>query len=163
MRSRPRTLTSISDTGYTLGERNRAAFWLFESGLGGEAARESSMTASQTMRDVLFVLLGVAVLVLKPHYHGPLAQILYSYGGNLAVSFAVYFIAAIAASRLGRGSFAAAAFALLIVEAFEVTNGFGVMSNVYDPVDLMVNAAGVGVALAVDLASRRCVATHVAG
>ncbi len=112
------------------------------------------MTASQTKRNVLFVLLGVAALVLKPYYHGPLAQLLYSYGGNFAVSFAVYFLAAIAASRLGRGRLAAAASALLVVEAFEVTNGFGVMSNVYDPVDLMANAAGVGFALAVDLASR---------
>ena len=112
------------------------------------------MTASQTKRNVLFVLLGVAALVLKPYYHGPLAQLLYSYGGNFAVSFAVYFLAAIAASRLGRGRLAAAASALLIVEAFEITNGFGVMSNVYDPVDLMANAAGVGIALALDFTSR---------
>ena len=112
------------------------------------------MTASQTKRNVLFVLLGVAVLVLKPYYHGPLAQLLYSYGGNFAVSFAVYFLAAIAASRFGRGRFAAAASALLVVEAFEITDGFGVMSNVYDPVDLMANTAGVGVALAVDFTSR---------
>lgn len=113
------------------------------------------MTAGQTKRTVLFVLLGVAALVLKPYYHGPLAQVLYSYGGNFAVSFAVYFLAAIVATRLRWGRFAAAASALLIVEAFEVTNGFGVMSNVYDPVDLVANAAGVGVALTVDLAAQR--------
>jgi hypothetical protein len=118
------------------------------------------MSASQTKRNVLCVLLGAAALVLKSYYHGPLSQVLYSYGGNFAASFAVYFLAAIAASRLGRGRFVAAASALLVVEAFEVTNGFGVMSNVYDPVDLIANAAGVGVALAVDLASRRRVATH---
>jgi hypothetical protein len=121
------------------------------------------MTANQTGRNVLFVLLGVAALVLKPYYHGPFAQGIYSYGGNFVVSFAVYFWAAIAASRLRLGRFAAAASALLIVEAFEVTNGFGVMSNVYDPADLMANAAGVGVALVVDLVSRRFVATRAAG
>jgi hypothetical protein len=121
------------------------------------------MTANQTRRNVLFVLLGAAALVLKPYYHGPFAQGLYSYGGNVAVSFAVYFLAVIVAFRLGLGRFATAASALLIVEAFEVTNGFGVMSNVYDPADLMANAAGVGVALAVDLALRRFVATRAAG
>ena len=121
------------------------------------------MTANQTRRNVLFVLLGAAALVLKPYYHGPFAQGLYSYGGNLAVSFAVYFLAVIVAFRFRLGRFAAAASALLIVEAFEVTNGFGVMSNVYDPADLMANAAGVGVALAVDLALRRFGATRAAG
>ena len=43
----------------------------------------------------------------------------------------------------------------LILESFEVTNGFGTMLNVYGPVDLMANAAGGGIALAVDLASQR--------
>jgi|GEM_PF-6953722 len=53
----------------------------------------------QIKRNVLFVLAGVAVLVLKPHYHGPLARVFHDYGGNFAVSFAVYFIASIAAPR----------------------------------------------------------------
>ena len=118
------------------------------------------MTASLVRRNVFFVLLGTAALVLKPYYHGPLAQVLNSYGGNFAVSFAVYFWTAIAASRLGWGKLAVAGSALLIVEAFEVTNGFGVMSNVYDPLDLVANAAGVGFALVVDLASRRHVGTR---
>jgi len=121
------------------------------------------VTTSPAKRNVLFVLLGVAALVLKPYYHGPLAQVLYSYGGNFAVSFAVYFWTAIAASRLGWGKLAVAGSALLIVEAFEVTNGFGVMSNVYDPLDLVANAAGVGFALVVDFASQRYVATRAAG
>lgn len=38
----------------------------------------------------------------------------------------------------------------MVVELFEVTNGFAVMHNTYDPVDLVANAAGVGLALAVD-------------
>jgi hypothetical protein len=140
--------------------RRSAACALFETVLGSEVGRESPMSASQTKRNVLCVLLGVAALMLKPYYHGPLAQVVYSYGGNFAASFAVYFLATIAASCVGRGRFAAAASALLIVEAFEVTNGFGVMSNVYDPVDLVANAAGVAVALTVDLASRWRVATR---
>jgi hypothetical protein len=34
--------------------------------------------------------------------------------------------------------------ALLVVELFEATNGFGVMTNVYDPADFVVNAVGAG-------------------
>jgi len=115
------------------------------------------------LRNVVLVLLGAAAFVLKPAYHGPLAQVFHEYGGNFVVSFAVYFLAANAAFLFGLGRLAAAACALLIVEPFEVTNGFGVMSNVYDPVDLLANAAGVTVALAVDLATRRLAAMRAAG
>jgi hypothetical protein len=45
----------------------------------------------------------------------------------------------------------AAGTALAAVEAFEVFNGFGFMSNVYDPFDLLASAAGIGMALALDL------------
>ncbi len=111
------------------------------------------MTAARTARNTALVLLGALALLMKPHYHGPLAQAVHDWGGNFAVSFATYFLACIAASRFGFGRPIAAASALLIVEAFEVTNGFGVMSNVYDPADLVANAAGVGVALLFDLAT----------
>ena len=43
-----------------------------------------------------------------------------------------------------------AALALVIVEAFELTNGFGLMTNVYDPFDLLANLAGIIVAYAID-------------
>jgi hypothetical protein len=121
------------------------------------------MTAVHARRNVVLVLVGLAAFLLKPAYHGPLAQAVNDWGGNFSVSFAVYFLALIAATRYGLGRLAAGASALLVVEAFEITNGFGVMSNVYDPVDLMANAAGVAVALAVDLASQRHVATPPAG
>ncbi len=52
------------------------------------------MKTDLTRRHVVFVLAGVAVLLLKPHYHGPLARVVHDYGGNFAVSFAVYFLAA---------------------------------------------------------------------
>ncbi len=108
----------------------------------------------QTGRRVVLVLLGVAGLVLKSSYQGPLAEVVHSFAGNFAASFAVYFLAAIAVSRHGAGRLAAATAALAIVEVFEVTDGFGVMSNVYDPVDLLANAAGVGAALAADQVGR---------
>lgn len=113
------------------------------------------MTATETRRSVGFVLLGVAALVLKPHYYGPLDQAVHDYGGSFAVSFAVYFLAAIVTSRVGLGRLAAGTSALLVVEAFELTNGFGIMSNVYDPGDLVANAAGICFALALDVVTRR--------
>jgi hypothetical protein len=40
---------------------------------------------------------------------------------------------------------------LAIVEAFELTDGFGVMTNVYNPFDYLANALGVALACGVDL------------
>jgi hypothetical protein len=101
-------------------------------------------------RCVLFVLAGVAVLVLKSHYRGPLAAVVHDYGGNVSASFAVYFLAVMEAFRRGKGRWLAAASALLVVELFEIADGFGIMTNVYDPVDLLANAIGIGLAFAVD-------------
>jgi hypothetical protein len=119
------------------------------------------MTAIQTGRNILFDLLGVLVLILKSHYTGRFSEGVHSYAGNFAVSFSIYFLAAIAASQVGLGRAAAAVGALLVVEAFEITNGFGVMSNTYDPVDLLANAAGIGFAILVDLATWRFVTSPV--
>jgi hypothetical protein len=44
-----------------------------------------------------------------------------------------------------------AIFALLIVELFEATNGFGVFTNVYDRFDFVANALGVALGVAVDV------------
>ncbi|MFA4975028.1 MAG: hypothetical protein WC683_20680 [bacterium] len=114
------------------------------------------ITPREKAQCILFVLLGVGALVLKPAYHGPLEEPVYSYGGNVVVSFAVYFLAVFGSSDLGWGRLAAAGAALAAVEVFEITDGFfGVMSNTFDPYDLLANAAGIGVALAVDLLVRR--------
>ena len=101
-------------------------------------------------RNVFFVLLGVAALVLKRHYSGPFVEIVHSYGGNIAASFAVYFVVRISTSGRRYGRLVAAGIALLIVELFEAADGFGVMTNVYDPVDFVANAVGVVLALMVD-------------
>ncbi len=113
------------------------------------------MRTDRTGWNVLLVLVGVAALVLKPAYHGPLGQVVHDYGGNFAASFAVYFLSTILASRLGVGRLAAVAGAVVVVEAFELTDGFGVMANTYDPFDLLANAIGIVVALGVELATRR--------
>jgi hypothetical protein len=58
----------------------------------------------------------------------------------------------LAASSLGArlGAAGTALAALLAVEAFEITDGFGVMSNTYDPLDLLANALGVAAAWGLD-------------
>lgn len=101
-------------------------------------------------RNVLFVLAAMVVFLMKPYYHGPLGGIFHDYGGNFTASFAVYFIVAIALRGRASWRLASALSALLVVEAFEITDGFGVMDNVFDPLDLLANAAGIGLALAVD-------------
>ena len=101
-------------------------------------------------RNVFFVLLGVAALVLKRHYSGPFVEIVHSYAGNIAASFAVYFVVRISTSGWRYGRLVAAGIALLVVELFEAADGFGVMTNVYDPVDFVANAVGVVLALVLD-------------
>ena len=107
------------------------------------------------IRNVALALLGAALLALKQSYHGPLEGAVLAWGGNVAASFALYFAAVHATSRCRHPRLAAAGATLLAVEAFELTNGFGVMANVYDPLDLVANAAGVTLALLVDLLTTR--------
>ena len=98
------------------------------------------------------VLVGVAGLLSKSWFRDSIGSLAHAYLGNLAASFAVYFIVCIAAApRLHRIWIAAVA--LVIVEAFELTNGFGVMTNVYDPFDYLANSLGIVLAYCVDLAS----------
>ena len=44
---------------------------------------------------------------------------------------------------------------LVAVEAFELTNGFGLLANVFDAGDLLANAAGIGFAVLVDVLTWR--------
>ena len=101
-------------------------------------------------RNVFFALLGAVGLVLNGHYSGLHQDVVRSYGGNITASFAVYFIVSNLPFHSRYGRLMTAAAALLVVELFEVTNGFGVMTNVYDPADFAANAVGVALALAVD-------------
>ena len=113
------------------------------------------MTRTAIARNVFFVLLGVTALVLKRHYCGPFVETVYSYGGNVSASFAVYFVIGI--STFGRrfGRVVTAGIALLVVELFEATDGFGVMTNVYDRFDFVANAVGIGLALLIDTVASR--------
>jgi hypothetical protein len=108
------------------------------------------MKAASAKRHVALVVVAAGAFVLKRSYHGPWAALVRDYGGNLTVSFAVYFLGAIAAASVRLPKAAAVLGALVIVESFELTSGFGLMANVYDPMDLVVNAVGVGVGMLVD-------------
>lgn len=122
---------------------------------------------SNAARNVLFVMLGVGGLVLKGRYSGPASDLVHSYGGNVAASFAAYFWARLATGPLAARSLAhrarreqglrpnlprvlATALALVVVQLFELLDGFGVMTNVYDRFDLLANTAGIAIALALD-------------
>ncbi len=125
--------------------------------------------SAHTARNVLFVLLGVAGLVLKGRYSGHASELVHSYGGNVAASFAAYFWAKLVTvtvavrfladgahrEQVARSSLPAvlaAGLALLLVQLFEVFDGFGLMSNVYDRLDLAANTVGIAMAFAVDAA-----------
>lgn len=109
-------------------------------------------------RNALMALSGALLLVLKGRYSGPGSSVVHAYAGNFVVSFAVYFIASLAAHPFRRPRLVAGLAALLAVSAFELTDGFGFMSNVYDPADLLANAAGIALAVVVDSATSRLIA-----
>lgn len=111
---------------------------------------------AEKMRNIVFIMIGVAVLVFKRHYSGPFQPIVYAYAGNVAVSFAVYFNALNAPVKVRYKQLWAAGLALAAVELFEVFDGFGIMSNVYDTFDLVANGVGVILALVVDRAWGFC-------
>jgi hypothetical protein len=102
-------------------------------------------------RDILFILLGVAGLLARDYYQGPLALLVHSYAGNVSASFAVYFLAKQVPHQVTGAEIVAACLALAVVDLFEVLNGFGIMHNTYDLWDLAANAVGVGIALTIDL------------
>lgn len=114
-------------------------------------------------RDVSLVLLGVLALLLKHRFAQFGGVLVHDYGGNVAASFAAFFILKLPdlPSRLRIG--AAAGLALIATELFEATNGYGFMSNTYDSGDYLANAVGVALALGVEgglLLASRLLRTH---
>lgn len=67
------------------------------------------------------------------------------------------------AARQRLTSIVIALIALLVVESFELTDGFGIMMNVYDPFDHLANALGVLLAFCVDMVSTRILPTGSGG
>jgi hypothetical protein len=108
------------------------------------------MNRTHKINRILLILLGVLGLVLKKHYTGPYLEFVDSYLGNVSVSFAVYFLVGIIAIKWKLNKLTTAVISLTIVELFELTNGFGVMTNGFDQFDLITNLVGVSLAFAVD-------------
>jgi hypothetical protein len=92
------------------------------------------------------VLVGVAALLAKPLYRGPLGRLVWNYLGNVSASFSTFLIVSLATWNLPRPRLVAALAALAAVQSFELLDGFGIMTNTYDPWDLVANALGVGLA-----------------
>jgi len=117
---------------------------------GFHIARGNPVSKPVRVRNIFLILIGVVGLLLKRWMAVSIGEAAYCYLGNLSVSFAVYFIISIGARRRFSKLLLVWA-ALTVVEAFELTNGFGIMSNVYDPLDLLANAIGIVFALAMDV------------
>lgn len=109
------------------------------------------MNTRNKIRKVIFILIGVVLLISKKYYDGPYQEFVNSYLGNVSVSFSVYFLISKNESMGKRNKIITALIALAIVELFEITNGFGIMSNVFDLYDLIANLIGVSIALGLDL------------
>jgi len=110
----------------------------------------STLSNKQKVSNVLFILFGILVLLLKQIYNGPGLEIVKSYSGNLSISFAVYFLICFSSDYWKQNKLITALISLTIVELFEITNGFGIMTNTYDTIDLFVNLIGVILALVLD-------------
>ncbi|MBI5476262.1 MAG: hypothetical protein HY964_05940 [Ignavibacteriales bacterium] len=102
------------------------------------------------IRNVVFVLIGVAGLIFKGHYSGPAEDLIRSYLGNIAISFAIYFIMLQVPISSKYKRVWSAGLTLATVESFEILDGFGIFSNVYDSFDLLANVFGILFALFVD-------------
>jgi hypothetical protein len=109
-----------------------------------------ALTKKQKIRNLSFILVGVILLVLKQKYNGPYLEIIKSYLGNFSISFAVYFIVQFNDHLWKTNKVINALIAIVVVSLFELTDGFGVMTNVYDKIDLLINLAGILLALALD-------------
>ena len=119
------------------------------------------MNRSYIIRNTVFVLLGAAGLVLKSWFSGCLPDFVLNYAGNLCVSFAVYFIVRLSSAKMRFNRVIIAITALLIVELFEATNGFGVMANTYDRLDFIANALGIALAIVVDISTERVLRNQI--
>lgn len=119
------------------------------------------MNRSYIIRNTIFVLLGTAGLVLKSWFSDYLPDFVLNYAGNLCVSFAVYFIVRLSSAKIRFNRVVIAITALLIVELFEATNGFGVMANTYDRLDFLANALGITLAIVVDISTERVLRNQI--
>ena len=117
------------------------------------------MNIRTRIRYIAMILVGVTGLLAKSWFRNSIGNLGHSYLGNISASFAVYYLVAFAVTPwLNR--FWVSVISLSIVELFELTNGFGVMTNVYDPYDYVANILGIALAFLVDFLSSRIKLNH---
>jgi hypothetical protein len=78
-------------------------------------------------RNIFFVLLGVGGFLLKRNYAGPYHEVFHNYGGNFAVSFAVYFMLIYRPLHSRSKRLLTVGLALGAVESFEAFDGFSII------------------------------------
>jgi hypothetical protein len=104
------------------------------------------------------IALGIAGLLLSRHLEGPGEAFLRAHGANVSFSFAAFFLVSFFGRTwppLRRGAVSAGV-AYAGVAGQEIAQAFGIYPGVFDPLDLLFDAAGVGIAwLIAALAARR--------
>ncbi|MFC1526105.1 hypothetical protein ACFL6X_04755 [Candidatus Latescibacterota bacterium] len=109
----------------------------------------------QKVTCLIGVAVGVLGLLLCRHYAGPASDLIHSHGANVTFSFGAYFILKLCRLPLADRRPVCAAYALLGVSAQEVAQGLSLYPGIFDPLDFLANAAGIGAAWAVDLVQDR--------
>lgn len=102
----------------------------------------------------MLLILGAMLLhLLSGWYSGPLEQWFHSYGSNVTVSFAVYFLLQLTRLPGVHRRLAVSGYALAILLGEEFAERADLVAGVFDPWDLLCNAIGVTIAVAVDAAT----------
>lgn len=115
------------------------------------ALRPRAFDSRSELRNVLIILPAIGLFMAKRQYTGPFQELIHSYGGNVTVSFALYFVVLkLCLSSPKYGRVIAVAGVLVCVETFELFDGYGIMANTYDTFDLLANVLGAGIAMSVD-------------
>lgn len=102
--------------------------------------------------------------------HGPLFRLYYGYASDVLVPLGMYFLLSLSGARLGpiRGWRARAVVVFGVASAAEILQGFGVpmLGRTFDPLDFVMFAVGVLVAVVLDrfaLSPRGRAAAHDPG
>jgi len=108
------------------------------------------MNISGRTRNLFYIGIGIGGLLFSRYYSGPMEDFTHSYGANVTFSFFAYFLLKFFRLPLRDSKYMNAAYALLGVSAQEVAQRVGLYPGTYDPLDFLLNAVGIGLALSVD-------------
>jgi hypothetical protein len=106
-------------------------------------------------RNVLFILTAALLHALSEwRYSGPLAVWLHSYGSNVTVSFAIYFLFQFVKLPGVHKPVVNGGYAFVLLLAEELAEKADMVAGVFDPWDLLWDFVGVAFAMGVDAATR---------